>query len=142
MGNIFGANAPDVPSNNLSVTPQAPASALSWLKDEYFGQFTYMGIKFRCGYRFGGASCGGYNKCLVIYSGYDGKERYIGHSYFGDDKFEIKSVTYVKRQSESEVLAGDILELELAYPISKQSPMFMFDKADRLQNITFIAHSA
>lgn len=74
------------------------------------GTFMYANIVFEGNYRFGEHlyNQGGYHKCLAISQGLDGEgHRIFGHSYFGDDKFEV---------AKAEVFPDRVI-LHLTYPL-------------------------
>ena len=75
--------------------------------NEIHGTFTFYGITFNAGYRFGGPleQQGGFQKCLKIYHSTDG--HHDGHIYFGDDKFMITNATFLaENKIEIDLLIG------------------------------------
>jgi len=75
-----------------------------------FGTFIFANIVFEANYRYAGPlyNQGGYEKCLAISQGvgYNGYSIY-GHSYFGDDKFGVKT---------AEIYPDKVI-LNLTYPL-------------------------
>ena len=86
---------------------------------EVFGTFTFNGIIFDASYRYDGDvnHQGGYNKCLVIYRG--NNRSVDGHTYFGDDKFQVNGATF----------NGNTVILELSFPLYEAAKGFSWNLA-------------
>jgi hypothetical protein len=97
------------------------------------GTMVFDGITFNIEFRFGDRNnCGGFDNCLKINNGkkncsfIQNDYTISGHGYFGDDKFNVKSVRKVDFGRILNI--GDVLQLELAYPLhSKVGFSFDYD---------------
>lgn len=92
---------------------------------EIFGTFLFNGITFDASYRYEGPKTrqGGYDKCLVVYSGNKSGKNYYGHSYFGDDKFSVDEAS----------ISDSYVTLKLSYGLHKHD--YHYSPENLVENI-------